>query len=193
MQLAGILAAIVMSDAWLRFTAGRDVHACWRHDRHWSTQHEGSCKHACLLVQVFLNDDGSEMELGRGGFGVVLRGTYRMAPVAIKRLKDQSLEQQEVFMREMALLRGCRGSRYIVPFVGASLQPVGSDNPLQFTGASQGVRRLAQLGEHGRFAVTCAAENAFLLLIFDQTPCTLRIGLSSHFKSFCFLSLSCTG
>ena len=78
-----------------------------------------------LSVQVFLNDDGSEMELGRGGFGVVLRGTYRMAPVAIKRLKDQSLEQQEVFMREMALLRGCRGSRYIVPFVGASLQPVG--------------------------------------------------------------------
>lgn len=76
------------------------------------------------MVQVFLNDDGSEMELGRGGFGVVLRGTYRMAPVAIKRLKDQSLEQQEVFMREMALLRGCRGSRYIVPFVGASLQPV---------------------------------------------------------------------
>ncbi len=75
-------------------------------------------------MQVFLNDDGSEMELGRGGFGVVLRGTYRMAPVAIKRLKDQSLEQQEVFMREMALLRGCRGSRYIVPFVGASLQPV---------------------------------------------------------------------
>jgi serine/threonine protein kinase len=71
-----------------------------------------------------LNDDGTEMELGRGGFGVVLRGTYRMAPVAIKRLKDQSLEQQEVFMREMALLRGCRGSRYIVPFVGASLQPV---------------------------------------------------------------------
>ncbi|CAK0785098.1 hypothetical protein CVIRNUC_008304 [Coccomyxa viridis] len=74
-------------------------------------------------LRVFLNDDGSEMELGRGGFGVVLRGTYRMAPVAIKRLKDQSLEQQEVFMREMALLRGCRGSRYIVPFVGASLQP----------------------------------------------------------------------
>lgn len=66
------------------------------------------------------------MELGRGGFGVVLRGTYRMAPVAIKRLKDQSLEQQEVFMREMALLRGCRGSRYIVPFVGASLQVVRS-------------------------------------------------------------------
>ncbi len=75
-------------------------------------------------MQVFLNEDGSEMELGRGGFGVVLRGTYRMAPVAIKRLKDQSLEQQEIFMREMALLRGCRGSRYIVPFVGASLQPV---------------------------------------------------------------------
>ena len=92
-------------------------------------------------AQVFLNDDGSEMELGRGGFGVVLRGTYRMAPVAIKRLKDQSLEQQEVFMREMALLRGCRGSRYIVPFVGASLQPVRRQFPAPVSAAAP-ARRL---------------------------------------------------
>ena len=133
--------------AWMRFTSGQPVcYDAW-------TQH-GLV--TCMPpVQVFLNDDGSEMELGRGGFGVVLRGTYRMAPVAIKRLKDQSLEQQEVFMREMALLRGCRGSRYIVPFVGASLQPVGFDNPLQRS--SQVVRRLSQLGEHA-IAVKCVSE-----------------------------------
>jgi hypothetical protein len=47
-------------------------------------------------------------------------------PVAIKRLIHQSTEQQTQFLKEMAILRACRGSRYIVPFVGASLQPVRS-------------------------------------------------------------------
>ncbi len=71
-----------------------------------------------------VNDKGEEKVLGRGGFGVVVKGTYRLAPVAIKRLRNQSPEQQEAFLREMSILRACRGSRYIVPFVGASLQPV---------------------------------------------------------------------
>ena len=48
----------------------------------------------------------------------------RLAPVAIKRLKDQSPEQQVQFLKEMAILRACRGSRYVVNFVGASLLPV---------------------------------------------------------------------
>ena len=64
------------------------------------------------------------MELGKGAFGVVVKGRYRLSPVAIKRLIDQSPEQQRQFVKEMAILRACRGSRYIVPFVGASLQPV---------------------------------------------------------------------
>lgn len=71
-----------------------------------------------------LDEDGNEVELGHGAFGVVLKGSYRMAPVAIKRLLNQSPDQQEAFRREMAILHACRGSRYIVPFVGASLQPV---------------------------------------------------------------------
>lgn len=62
--------------------------------------------------------------LGKGSFGVVVKGTYRLQPVAIKRLTQQSPEQQEQFIREMAILRACRGSRHIVPFVGACLQPV---------------------------------------------------------------------
>jgi len=78
------------------------------------------------LAQVELNEDGSEVELGKGAFGVVVKGSYRMAPVAIKRLRDQAPEQQVAFLKEMAILRACRGSRYIVPFVGASLQPVRS-------------------------------------------------------------------
>ena len=49
---------------------------------------------------------------------------HRLAPVAIKRLKDQSPEQQVQFLKEMAILRACRGSRYVVNFVGASLLPV---------------------------------------------------------------------
>lgn len=54
----------------------------------------------------------------------MVKGWYRLMPVAIKRLLLQSPEQQALFLKEMAILRGCRGSRYIVPFVGASLQPV---------------------------------------------------------------------
>jgi predicted Ser/Thr protein kinase len=73
---------------------------------------------------VDLDENGNEIELGQGAFGVVVKGTYRMAPVAIKRLLNQSLDQQEAFRKEMAILHACRGSRYIVPFVGASLQPV---------------------------------------------------------------------
>ena len=72
-----------------------------------------------------MDEAGKEVELGRGAFGVVLKGRYRLMPVAIKRLLLQSPEQQALFLKEMAILRACRGSRYIVPFVGASLQPVG--------------------------------------------------------------------
>ena len=71
-----------------------------------------------------LDEEGKEVELGRGAFGVVVKGTYRLAPVAIKRLKDQSWAQQQAFLNEMSILRACRGSRYIIPLVGASLLPV---------------------------------------------------------------------
>ncbi len=77
------------------------------------------------MTQIELDEAGKEVELGRGAFGVVVKGRYRLMPVAIKRLLLQSPEQQAAFLKEMAILRACRGSRYIVPFVGASLQPVG--------------------------------------------------------------------
>ena len=76
------------------------------------------------VLQIELDEDGREVELGKGAFGVVVRGRYRLSPVAIKRLINQRPEQQAQFLQEMAILRACRGSRYIVPFVGASLLPV---------------------------------------------------------------------
>ena len=76
------------------------------------------------VLQIELDEDGREVELGKGAFGVVVRGRYRLSPVAIKRLINQKPEQQAQFLQEMAILRACRGSRYIVPFVGASLLPV---------------------------------------------------------------------
>ena len=76
------------------------------------------------VLQIELDEDGKEVELGKGAFGVVVRGRYRLSPVAIKRLINQRPEQQAQFLQEMAILRACRGSRYIVPFVGASLLPV---------------------------------------------------------------------
>ncbi len=76
------------------------------------------------VLQIELDEEGREVELGKGAFGVVVKGRYRLSPVAVKRLINQTPEQQAQFLKEMAILRACRGSRYIVPFVGASLQPV---------------------------------------------------------------------
>ena len=76
------------------------------------------------MLQIELDEEGREVELGKGAFGVVVKGRYRLSPVAVKRLINQTQEQQAQFLKEMAILRACCGSRYIVPFVGASLQPV---------------------------------------------------------------------
>ena len=62
--------------------------------------------------------------LGHGQFGQVVKGRYRLAPVAVKRLTNQTASERAAFIKEMAILRACRGSRYIVPFVGALLQKV---------------------------------------------------------------------
>ena len=83
----------------------------------------------CNCMQIELDEDGNEVELGKGAFGVVVKGRYRLSPVAVKRLINQTPEQQAQFLKEMAILRACRSSRYIVPFVGASLLPVGLWNP----------------------------------------------------------------
>ncbi len=82
------------------------------------------------MLQIELDEDSREVELGKGAFGVVVKGRYRLSPVAVKRLINQTPEQQAQFLKEMAILRACRGSRYIVPFVGASLQPVSADSLL---------------------------------------------------------------
>ncbi len=74
-----------------------------------------------------LDEAGNEVRLGHGAYGTVVKGRYRMAPVAIKKLRDQSPEQQAQFLREMAILRACHGNRHIVPFVGASIAPVGAE------------------------------------------------------------------
>ena len=75
-------------------------------------------------VQIEKDEDGEEVVLGHGQFGQVVKGCYRLAPVAVKRLTNQTASERAAFIKEMAILRACRGSRYIVPFVGASLQKV---------------------------------------------------------------------
>lgn len=76
------------------------------------------------VPQIELDEDEKEVELGKGAFGLVVKGRYRLMPVAIKRLLNQLSQQQAQFLKEMAIMRACRGSRQIMPFVGASLQPV---------------------------------------------------------------------
>ena len=77
-----------------------------------------------LPDQVEVDEAGHEVVLGEGSFGTVVRGTYRLRPVAIKRLVARAPEQQEQIVREAAILEACAGNRHIVPFVGACLRPV---------------------------------------------------------------------
>jgi hypothetical protein len=49
---------------------------------------------------VDLDESGNEIELGQGAFGVVVKETYRMAPVAIKRALNQLPDQQEAFRKD---------------------------------------------------------------------------------------------
>ncbi|CAL8464770.1 g4305 [Coccomyxa elongata] len=101
-------------------------------------------------LEVELNEEGNEVELGRGAFGVVVKGTYRLAPVAIKRLKDQSPEQQRAFLKEMSILRACRGSRYIIPFVGASLLPGNTILAMDFMDNGNLWDALPRIGRNGK-------------------------------------------
>ncbi|CAL8464771.1 g4306 [Coccomyxa elongata] len=101
-------------------------------------------------LEVELDEEGREVELGRGAFGVVVKGTYRLAPVAIKRLRDQSPQQQQSFLNEMAILRACRGSRYIIPFVGASLLPGNTILAMDFMDNGNLWDALPRIGRHGQ-------------------------------------------
>ena len=75
-------------------------------------------------MQVETDASGNEVVLGQGQLGVVVKGSYQMAPVAIKRLNGSMPDQRGSFLKEMAILKACRGSRYIVSFVGACLKQV---------------------------------------------------------------------
>ncbi|BDA50370.1 MDIS1-interacting receptor like kinase 2 [Coccomyxa sp. Obi] len=101
-------------------------------------------------LEVELDEEGNEVELGRGAFGVVVKGTYRLAPVAIKRLKDQSPEQQRAFLKEMSILRACRGSRHIIPFVGASLLPGNTILAMDFMDNGNLWDALPRIGRNGK-------------------------------------------
>ena len=89
-------------------------------------------------VNHFMDDQGNLIELGgipdhslttsyeigRGGFGIVNKGTYNTVHVAIKKLNYQNLSQSAVedFKQELSIMSKLN-SPYVVKLVGACLEP----------------------------------------------------------------------
>ncbi|PRW39362.1 serine threonine- kinase [Chlorella sorokiniana] len=76
-------------------------------------------------IEICKRPDGSDWELGTGGFGKVYKALRHGAqPVAVKVLAavgDRYQSQEEAFVREIALLRACRDPN-VVAFLGACIQ-----------------------------------------------------------------------
>jgi len=66
-----------------------------------------------------------EQELGRGAFGVVSRGKWRLQDVAIKLLLNQSMTEHELeeFRSETSLMMNLRPHRNVVPLLGVCSNP----------------------------------------------------------------------
>jgi Protein tyrosine and serine/threonine kinase/C2 domain len=65
-------------------------------------------------------------ELGRGAFGVVFRGKWRLQDVAIKQLHQQSMDEAQLkeFRDECSLMMNLRPHRNVVPLLGVCTDPV---------------------------------------------------------------------
>ncbi|KAI7838603.1 hypothetical protein COHA_007611 [Chlorella ohadii] len=77
-------------------------------------------------IEICKRPDGSDWELGSGGFGKVYKALRHGAqPVAVKVLaavgEARYQSQEEAFVREIALLRACRDPN-VVAFLGACIQ-----------------------------------------------------------------------
>lgn len=64
-------------------------------------------------------------ELGRGAFGVVFRGKWRLQDVAIKQLHQQSMDEAQLkeFRDEIDLMMNLRPHRNVVPLLGVCTNP----------------------------------------------------------------------
>jgi hypothetical protein len=79
------------------------------------------------LVEIAVNERGEPVELGKGSFGAVYRGTVRgVQPAAIKVLNASlGIEAEAAFQREAAILKHVNRDRNVVQLYGTSKLPDG--------------------------------------------------------------------
>jgi len=70
-------------------------------------------------VEICLNEDGSAVELGRGGFGVVYKGILNgVQQVAVKIMRNPGMDGKDAINREIAILEHVSRDRNVVQFYG---------------------------------------------------------------------------
>jgi len=76
--------------------------------------------------EIDFNELVIEKEIGRGSYGVVLKGMWRSVPVAAKKMLTESMTEQNIvdFLTEISLMKSLRPHTNVVTLLGVCSNPL---------------------------------------------------------------------
>ncbi|KAG5186578.1 kinase-like domain-containing protein, partial [Tribonema minus] len=114
-------------------------------------------------------------KLGEGSFGVVYKGQYMLAPVAIKKIKKMSSRARETYIADLTALLSLR-HRNIVSIVahgyGILVMPLVSTSLTGYLETASKTRPVGRALEYGELkAITCNCCSALLYMHHHVKSC----------------------